>query len=100
MLVYDVALAKDDDMILATCPDLPEVASVGENESQALVNVVEAIELAIQWRINDRELVPILVNVQRLQRRLPFVFVGVLFSCHLFCNFYVVLDDFLLLHDH
>lgn len=58
MFAYDVLLENDDGTILATCPDLPEVASVGDDEGEALINVVEAIELAIQVRISEREPVP------------------------------------------
>ena len=58
MFIYDVVLADDDGTVLATCPDLPEVASVGDDEQEALDNVLEAIELAIQYRIAQREPVP------------------------------------------
>ncbi len=57
-MYYDVVLENDGDTLLATCPDLPEVASVGDDEGEALLNVVEAIELAIQVRIAEREPVP------------------------------------------
>ena len=59
MYIYGVKLEEDGDTILATCPDLPEVASVGDDEDEALLSVIEAIELAIQCRISDREPVPI-----------------------------------------
>lgn len=58
MFIYDVVLADDEGTILATCPDLPEVASVGDDADEALANVLEAIELAIQYRIAQREPVP------------------------------------------
>lgn len=59
MWVLDVKLEKDREAILATCPDLPEVASVGDDEDEALLSVVEAIELAIECRISDREAIPV-----------------------------------------
>lgn len=69
MHFYNVKLEEDGATVLATCPDLPEVASVGDDEDGALSSVVEAIELAIQCRISDREAVP-LASKQRKGCRL------------------------------
>jgi antitoxin HicB len=60
MLRYPVALTDDDNgTILATCPDLPEAATFGEDRDDALLRAVDAIETAIQGRIADREPVPL-----------------------------------------
>lgn len=59
MYFYNVKLAKDGATVLATCRELPEVASVGDSADEALSSVAEAIELAVQCRINDREVVPL-----------------------------------------
>jgi antitoxin HicB len=60
MLRYPVALIDDDNgTILATCPDLPEAATFGEDRDDALLRAVDAIETAIQGRIADREPVPL-----------------------------------------
>jgi antitoxin HicB len=56
---YPVRLQPDDGTILVTCPDLPEVTTFGEDEDDALLRAVEAIESAIQGRISDREDVPL-----------------------------------------
>jgi len=54
-----VILAEDQGTILATCPDLPEAATFGEDREDALLRAVDAIETAIQGRIADREPVPL-----------------------------------------
>lgn len=52
---YDIKLEKDtNNTWLATAPDLPEVAAVGDDSQAALLEVVDAIETAIQGRISDR----------------------------------------------
>ena len=65
MHFYNVKLEKDGATILATCPDLPEVASVGDDVDTVLLSVVESIELAIQCRINDREPVPLAIKQRK-----------------------------------
>lgn len=63
--MYSIKLERDGDSILATCPALPEVASVGDNENEALQSVVEAMELAIECRIADREEIPVPNKVKK-----------------------------------
>ena len=59
MLTYKVVLEPDTNgTLLATCPDFPEVAAVGDDEQAALLEVIDAIETAIQGRISDRLPVP------------------------------------------
>ncbi|MFD1942957.1 type II toxin-antitoxin system HicB family antitoxin [Paradevosia shaoguanensis] len=56
---YAVELTPDDNgTLLATVPDLPEVATFGENEEVALGHAIDAIATAIQGRMSDRETVP------------------------------------------
>lgn len=56
---YPVVLTPDDnDTILLTCPDIPEVAAIGADEDEALLNAVDAVEDAIADRIARREPVP------------------------------------------
>ena len=60
MLRYPVILTEDDNgTILATCPDLPESATFGEDREDAMLRAIDAIETAIQGRIADREPVPL-----------------------------------------
>lgn len=59
MLTFNVKLEKDtNDTWLATCPSLPEVAAIGDGESDALQEAIDAIETAIQGRIADRQPIP------------------------------------------
>lgn len=60
MLSFAVELAPDDNgTVMATCPDLPEVTTFGDDERDALSRAVDAICEAIAARIADREEVPV-----------------------------------------
>lgn len=58
MLRYPVTLKKDDDSLLVTAPDFPEMGTFGKNKADALVRAADAIATAIQGRISDREKIP------------------------------------------
>jgi antitoxin HicB len=59
MVNYPVLFTPDDnETILVTCPDLPEVTSFGEDEDDALRRAVDAIEEALAARIADRKAIP------------------------------------------
>lgn len=58
MPIYNVTLLNYDGVVLALCPAFPEVASVGDTEAEALENVIEAIELAMDCRLKDGEPMP------------------------------------------
>ena len=61
MLRYPVKLTPDDNgTLLVTAPDFPEVATFGKNEADALSRASDAIATAIQGRISDRQLFPLL----------------------------------------
>jgi antitoxin HicB len=56
---YRILLAPDDnDTLLVTCPDLPEVTTFGEDEIDARFRAVDAIITALQGRINARQDIP------------------------------------------
>ena len=58
-MLIEVTLTPDDnDTLLVTCPDLPEVTSFGETETEALKRAHEAVLTAIQGRILDRMELP------------------------------------------
>jgi antitoxin HicB len=58
-LSYRVVLSPDDnDTVMVTCPDLPEVTSFGDDEADALLRAVDSIEEALAARIAKREPVP------------------------------------------
>lgn len=56
---YPVELVPDDnETVLVTSPDLPEVTTFGDDEADALRHAVAAIETAIIGRIVDWEPIP------------------------------------------
>jgi antitoxin HicB len=59
MLRYPIKLEPDDNgTLLVTCPDLPEVATFGENEEDAVRHAIDAIEEALAARIADGTEIP------------------------------------------
>jgi antitoxin HicB len=60
MLNYHVLLTPDDnDTVLVTCPDLPEVATFGEDAQDALGYAVAAIEEALAARMAQKKDIPL-----------------------------------------
>lgn len=59
MLAFSIELTRDDNgTFLVTCPDLPEVTTFGEDEEEAKLRALDAIEEAVAGRIADREDIP------------------------------------------
>ncbi len=59
MLVYPIVLTPDDnDTVMATSPDFPEVTTFGEDNDDALLHAIDALEEAIAARIAHREDLP------------------------------------------
>lgn len=59
LLGYPVDLAPDDNgTLLATCPDLPEVVTFGEDRGDAVLRAADAILTMLAARIDDGEDVP------------------------------------------
>ena len=59
MFAYPVKLIQDEDgSVLVTAPDFPELTTYGEDEDDALLHAIGALEEAIAARINRREEVP------------------------------------------
>ncbi|MGZ8289407.1 MAG: type II toxin-antitoxin system HicB family antitoxin [Telluria sp.] len=60
MLAYPVALTKDTNgTFLVEVPDLPEANSVGDDEDEALLNAVDAIETALEIYFDERRPIPL-----------------------------------------
>ncbi|HMM37182.1 MAG TPA: type II toxin-antitoxin system HicB family antitoxin [Desulfovibrio sp.] len=60
MFAYPIELIADDnDTFLVTCPDLPEVTTFGEDEVDAALRALDAIEEAVAARIAGREDIPL-----------------------------------------
>lgn len=56
---YRVQFTPDDnDTLLVTCPDIPEVATFGADEADARVRAADAIVTALQGRITARRNIP------------------------------------------
>jgi antitoxin HicB len=56
---YPIELTPDDNgTVLATCPDLPEVTTFGEDREDALQRAADAVEEAIAARIAHRRDIP------------------------------------------
>ena len=53
MLKYPVVLEADDDSVLVTSPDFPELTTFGMDRDEAKARAVDALEEAIAARIND-----------------------------------------------
>lgn len=53
MLKYPVTLEKDDESVLVTSPDFPELNSLGMDREEAKARAVDALEEAIAARIHD-----------------------------------------------
>ena len=58
MLAYPIHLEPDDDTILATSPDFPELVTFGDDRDDALTHAIDALEEAIAVRIRYGEDIP------------------------------------------
>jgi antitoxin HicB len=72
MLVFPVTLTPDTNgTFLVGFVDLPEANSVGEDEDEALLNAVDALETALEIYFNDRRPVPLPSKVRKGQHPVP-----------------------------
>jgi antitoxin HicB len=70
MLAYPVKLTKDTNgTYLVEMPDIPEVTSVGDDIEDALVNVLDALEAAVQIYFDNRKAVPLPSKPKRGQKK-------------------------------
>ena len=58
MLAYPIYLEDDDDTLLATSPDFPELTTFGDDREEAIAHAVDALEEAIAARIHYGEDIP------------------------------------------
>jgi antitoxin HicB len=58
MLAYPVHLEDDDNTVLATSPDFPELTTYGDDRDEAIARAVDALEEAIAARIHDGNDIP------------------------------------------
>ncbi len=59
MLTYPIFVEEDDnDTLLVTSPDFPELTTFGEDKEEAVMSAVLAMGEAIAARVHDREDIP------------------------------------------
>lgn len=59
MLRYPVEIVPDDNgTFLVTCPDIPEMASVGDDIDEALLEAQDGLEAALEFYFDDRREIP------------------------------------------
>lgn len=60
MLRYPVDVIQDTNgTYLVTCPDIPEMASVGEDIEEALLEAEEGLQTALEFYFDDRRAIPL-----------------------------------------
>ncbi len=67
-LDYPVNLTPDDGAILVTFPDVPEAITQGEDEDEALLYAIDALETALSFYVDDRKPLPVPSKAKRGQR--------------------------------
>jgi len=68
MLDYPVVLTPDDNnSVLVTFPDVPEATTFGQDEDEALMYAVEALESALSFYVDARQRLPVPSKAKRGQ---------------------------------
>jgi len=68
MLTYPITLTPDTNgTFLVQFPDIPEAISVAEDETEALINGLDALEAAIEIYFDEKRIVPAPSKVKRGQ---------------------------------
>ena len=68
MLTYPLTMTPDTNgTFLVQFPDIPEAVTVAEDETEALVNGLEALEAAIEIYFDEKRVVPVPSKVKRGQ---------------------------------
>lgn len=57
-MFFPVKLTRAGQQVMVTAPDLPEFASVGDTEADALAQAVDGIESTLQAYMQDRRALP------------------------------------------
>ncbi|MDR3300508.1 MAG: type II toxin-antitoxin system HicB family antitoxin [Candidatus Accumulibacter sp.] len=58
MFDYPVTLMPDDGTILVTFADVPEAITFGNDEEEALLNAIDALETGLSFYIDDKKPLP------------------------------------------
>ena len=71
MLTYPIKFTPDDNgMLLVTCPVLPELTTFGEDQAEARLRAIEAIEEALASRLADGRDIPLPAEGRQGARRI------------------------------
>ncbi|MDH2927221.1 type II toxin-antitoxin system HicB family antitoxin [Lonepinella koalarum] len=72
MLRYPIEIIKDtNDTYLVTCPDIPEMASVGDDIESALLEAEQGLEVALSFYFDDRRPIPMPSPIKQGQYAVP-----------------------------
>jgi antitoxin HicB len=66
-MFYPITLTTDSGVFLATAPDIPEMAAVGDNEAEALREAVDALETALDFYFEKHRPIPLPSKAKRGQ---------------------------------
>lgn len=59
MLAYPVVLTPDTNgTFLVTFPDIPEARTAGDDQDEALINALDALETALEFYFDEKRLIP------------------------------------------
>ncbi|HEY5582803.1 MAG TPA: type II toxin-antitoxin system HicB family antitoxin [Rhodoferax sp.] len=58
MLDYPVTLTPDDGTVLVTFADVPQAITFGEDEEEALLHAVDALETGLSFYVDERKPLP------------------------------------------
>jgi antitoxin HicB len=59
MFDYPVTLTPDEGTVLVTFPDVPEAITFGQDEDEALLQAVDALETALSFYVGNRQPLPV-----------------------------------------
>lgn len=63
---FDVIIYQDEDgMFIIECPSIPDCVSQGETESEALLNIKEAIKACLEVRAEKN--MPLSINTRQVE---------------------------------
>ena len=68
MFDYPVTLTRDDDTVLVTFVDVPEAITFGADESEAMLNAVDALETGLSFYVDARKPLPAVSKPRRGQK--------------------------------
>jgi antitoxin HicB len=59
MFNYPVILSENDETVMVSFPDIPEALTFGQDEEEALIHAIDALETGLSFYIEDRKPLPV-----------------------------------------